>query len=145
MNAFLNPRNETSLSNTLEVTAQSLRLFHGNEQPKNINDIFIPKTDIGIAEPIEVQIDEVGNNTTQKYQPIGIISDEKAGGLESLLNYMKNFFSKDDPAINEHHYNITKEQYNEETHNIYNIGETKNTTLKIIDTQMDVMTIKNKM
>ena len=43
------------------------------------------------------------------YQPIGIISDTKVGGLESLLNYMtKNFFGKDDPAINEHHYHITK-------------------------------------
>ena len=42
------------------------------------------------------------------YQSIGIISDEKVGGLESLLSYMnENFFSKDDPAVNEHHYPIT--------------------------------------
>ena len=48
------------------------------------------------------------------YQFIGPINDEKVGGLESLLNYMnENFFSKDDPAINEHHCRITKKQYNE--------------------------------
>ena len=109
MNAFLNPRNGASLTNIIDVTAHSISLFQENEQPKNINDMFIPKTDISIAEPIEVQIDELGNNTIQMYQLIGIINDEQVGGLESLLNYMnENLFSKDDPAINEHHYHITK-------------------------------------
>ena len=43
------------------------------------------------------------------YQFIGEISDTKVGGLESLLDYMnENFFSKDDPAINEQHFHITK-------------------------------------
>ena len=43
------------------------------------------------------------------YQFIGETSDTKVGGLEPLLNYMnENFFSKDDPAVNEHHYHITK-------------------------------------
>ena len=71
--------------------------------------MLIPKTDISIAEPIDVQIDELGNNTVQMYHFIGVINDEKVYGLESTLNYMKeNFFSKDDPAINEHHYHITK-------------------------------------
>ena len=77
---------------------------------------------ISLAEPIEVQIYELGNNITQMYQLIGIISDEKAGGLESLLNYMnENSFRKDDPAINEHSYNNIENQYNEETPNIHNI------------------------
>ena len=125
MNALLNPRNGTSLTNIIDVTAHSISLFQENEQPKNINDMFIPKTDISIAEPIEVQIDELGNNMIQMYQLIGIINDEKAGGLESLLNYVnENLFGKDDPAINEHH-NIIEKQYNEETHNIYNIDKTK--------------------
>ena len=39
-------------------------------------------------------------------RPISILrNDEIIGGLEPLLNYMnENLFSKDDPAINEHHY-----------------------------------------
>ena len=42
------------------------------------------------------------------YQLIGIINAGKVTGLASILNYMSdNLFSKDDPAINEHHYNIT--------------------------------------
>ena len=125
MSAFLIPRNGTRLTNSIDVTAHSIRLFQENEQPKNINGIIIPKTDISIADPIEVQIDELGNNSIQMYQFIGIINDGKAGGLESLVNYMNdNLLNKDDPAINEHHYNITK-TYKEETHNIYNIGETQ--------------------
>ena len=56
--------------------------------------MFLPKTDTSIAEPIEVQLCELGNNFTQMYQLIGIINDEKVG-LESLLNYMnENLFAK---------------------------------------------------
>ena len=84
--------------------------------------MFIHKTDVSIAEPIEVQIGELGNNINQMYQFIGITNDEQVGGPESLSKYMnEHLFSKDDPAINEHRYNITKKQYNEETHNVYNI------------------------
>ena len=42
----------------------------------------------------------------------------------------ENFFSKDDPAINEHHYHITKKQYNEETNNIYNTDKSKTFIIK---------------
>ena len=42
----------------------------------------------------------------------------------------ENFFTKDDPAINEHHYHITKKQYNEETNNIYNIDKNKTCNIK---------------
>ena len=77
--------------------------------------MFIPKSDINIAEPYDVQIDELGNNDITMYQYIGDINDTQVGGLEPLLNYMnENFFNKDEPAINEHHYHITKKPYNEE-------------------------------
>ena len=92
MNTFLNPRNGASLTNIIGVTAHGISLFQENEQPKHINDICIPKTDISIAEPIDVQIDELGNNTIQMYQFIGVINDEKIGGLESLLHYMNEHF-----------------------------------------------------
>ena len=61
------------------------------------------------------------------YQFIGDINDTKVGGLESLLNYMNgNFFSKDEPAVNEHHYHISRKQYNQDfTHNIYNADKNK--------------------
>ena len=87
----------------------SIRLFQENEPPKNIIGISIPKRDTSVAEPYDVQIDELGNNVVTMYQFIGYINDTKVGGLEPLLNYMiENFFSKDDPAFNGHHYHITK-------------------------------------
>ena len=74
------------------------------------------------------------------YQLIGIISDEKVPGLESILNYMNdNLFGKDGPAINEHHYHITNEQYNEENHNIYNVAKSKTYTIKITYIQMNII------
>ena len=131
MNAFLNHRNGASLTNSSGFTAHTISLFQENEQPKNIYGMLIPQTDIRIAEPIDVQIDESGNHILQMYQPIGIIHDEQVSGLESILNYMnENLFSKDDPAINEHHYHITKRQYKEETQNIYNIDKTETYNIK---------------
>ena len=104
MNSFLNPHNGTSLTGVVDTLAHSLSLFQENESPKNIKDIFIPKSDISIAGPYDVQIDELGNNVSTMYQFIGDINDTEVGGLESLLNYMnENSFSKDEPAINEHH------------------------------------------
>ena len=37
----------------------------------------------------------------------------------------ENLFSKNEPAANEHHYHITKKQYNEEIHGICNIDTSK--------------------
>ena len=54
---LFNPRNGTSLTNMVDVAAHSISLFQENETPKDINDMFIPKADISIAEPIDVQID----------------------------------------------------------------------------------------
>ena len=58
----------------------------------------------------------------QMYQVMGIINDERVPGLENLLIYMNgNFFCKDDPAINKHHFHITQKQCNERTYHTYNI------------------------
>ena len=105
--------------------------FKNNAPPNYINDIFIPNSDISTAEPYDVIIDELGNNVITMYQFIGDINDTKVGGLESLLYYMnEHFFSKDEPAVNEHHYHITKKQYTEETNNIYNIDKSKTFNIK---------------
>ena len=56
----------------------------------------------------------------------------------------ENFFSKDEPAVNEHHYHITKKQYGEETNKIYTID--KSSTFNIKDNRflMNNISIKNK-
>ena len=127
MDSFLNSHNDgPSLTGVIDVTAHSISLFQENAQLKNIEDIFIPKSDISISFPYDVTIDELGNNVISMYQFIGDINDTKVCGLESLLNCMnENFFTKGDPDINEQHYHITKKQNNEETNNIYNIDKSK--------------------
>ena len=121
MNAFLNPRSGATSNRIIDVTAHNISLFQENEQPKNITEIFIPRTSMSIAEPIGVQIGELGNNIFQMYQLIGIINDGKVPGLESVLNDMKIFFSKDDPAINEHHYHIILKNNTTKRHITYTI------------------------
>ena len=145
MNAFSNPRNVASLTNIIDVTAHSISLFQEDEQSKNTYEIIIPQTSISIAEPTDVQIDELGNGIIQMYQPIGIISDEKVPGLESILNHMReNFFRKDDPAINEHHYHITKNNRTKKTITYTILIKAKHIISKIIDIQMNVITLKTK-
>ena len=83
MDSFLNPHNNgPSLTGVIDVTAHSISLFQENAQPKNIEDIFIPKSDISTALPYVVIIDELGNNVISMYQFVGDINDTKVGGLE---------------------------------------------------------------
>ena len=132
MNSFLTPHNGPSLTGVIDVTPHSISLFQENAPPKNIEDTFIPQSDISIALPYDVVTGELGKNVISMYQFIGGINDTKVGGLESLLNYMnENFSTKDDPAMNEHHYHITKKLYNEETNNIYNIDKSSTFNIKV--------------
>ena len=122
--SFLIPHNGPGLTGVIDVTAHSISPFQENAPPKNIEDTLIPQGDISIALPYGVVIGELGKNVITMYQFIGDINDTKVGGLESLPNSMnENFFTKGGPAINEHHYRITKKQFNEEANNIYNIGK----------------------
>ena len=86
MNSFLSPQNGPRLTGVINVTAHSISLFQENAPPKNIEDTFIPQSDISIALPYDVVIDELGKNVITMYQFIDDINGTKAGGLESLLN-----------------------------------------------------------
>ena len=81
MDSFLHPNNGTSLTGVIDLTAHSINLFRENEAPQNIKDTFMNKK-LSIAEPYDVQIDEIGDNIIQVYQFIGDINDTVAG-LES--------------------------------------------------------------
>ena len=87
MNSFLNPHNSTSLTGVVDITAHSISLSDEavSKEPGNIKGIFIPKSDTSVAEPYDVQIDELGENVITMYQFIGDVADTKVGGLESLL------------------------------------------------------------
>ena len=76
------------------------------------------------------------------YQFLGDINDTKVAGLESLLNYVhENFFSKDQPAVNNHNYHITGKLYNQDfsVNNVYNVDKSRNyktTNHNFIDNNM---------
>ena len=102
------------------------------------NCIFIFNSDASVAGSY-IQIDGLGDNILTMYQFIGGINDTKVSGLEPLLNYMdENLFSKDDPAVNEHHCHTTRKQNNQyfTTHNLYNVDKQKNRIKQIIATLM---------
>ena len=90
MNSFLNTHG-TSLTGIVDITANSISSFQENGPPKNIEDIFIHKSDIGIGKHYDVPIDENGN-VIQMYQFLGDINDTKVVGLESILNYINDNF-----------------------------------------------------
>ena len=127
MSSFLNPHNATSLTGVVDIAAHSISLFQENDEPpQNIKDTSIPKSDTSVAEAIDVKIDELGNNVITMYQFIGPTNDEKVLALEPVLTYMsENHYSKDEPAINQHNYYITRKQHNPDfsTHSIYNVDK----------------------
>ena len=67
--------NGTSLTGVVDVTAHSISLFQENENEplRNINDIFIPNSDMSIAEPYDVQIDELCNNVITMCQLLMVL------------------------------------------------------------------------
>ena len=95
MNSFVNPNNGTSLTGIIDVTAHNIYLFQRDGTVKHILDILFPYGDIAIAELVDVQINELGNNVIQLYQFVGDINDKRVPGLESILNYInENFLVK---------------------------------------------------
>ena len=142
MNSFLNTHNGTSLTGIIDITAHSISLFQENGPPKNIIDIFMPNSDISIAEPYDVQI---GDNIIQMYQFIGDVNDTKVAGLGSLLNYMgENLFSKDAPAVNEHYYDITFKHNTLKKQLIFTMSIKVDLRIsKITDIQMNLIIIKH--
>ena len=74
------------------------------------------------------------------------MKDERFPGLEHILNYVnENYVSKDEPAINEHHYHITKN--NTTKKRITHTMQIKPTHIILATTyiQMSMRTIKYNM
>ena len=94
MNSFLAPNNRTSLTGIIDFTAHNIYLIQEDGTVKNILDISFPYGDIAVAGLADVQLNDLGP-VTQMYQFIGDINDERAPGLESILNYInENFLIK---------------------------------------------------
>ena len=81
MSSFLNPNNGTSLTCVIGVTAHNTYLYiytylcQRDGTARNILDMLFPYGAIAIAELLDVQINELGNNVIQLYQVVGAIND----------------------------------------------------------------------
>ena len=73
----------------IDVKARIISLFQENEQPKATNDIFISHTGISRAEPIDVQIDELGNCIIQVYQFSGEINDRSIPWVNRYIELLE--------------------------------------------------------
>ena len=94
MNSFLVPNNRTSLTGIIDFIAHNIYSTQEDGTVKNILDMLFPYGDIAVAELVDVQLNDLGP-VNQMYQFIGDINDERAPGLESILNYInENFFIK---------------------------------------------------
>ena len=87
MNSFLAPNNRTSLTGIIDFTAHNIYLIQEDGTVKNILDILFPYGDIAVAELVDVQLSDLGP-VTQMYHFTGYINDERAPGLEPILNYI---------------------------------------------------------
>ena len=91
MNPF-KAHNKVPLTCIIDVTTHKIYLFQKDGTVKHILDRLFPYSEIAVAELIDVQINEIGNNVVQMYQFVGDINDERVPGLESVLNYTNDNF-----------------------------------------------------
>ena len=83
--SFLAPNIRTSLTGIIDFTAHNIYLIQEGGTVKNILDILFAYGDIAIAELVDVQLNDLGP-VIQMYQFIGDINDERATGLQPILN-----------------------------------------------------------
>ena len=114
-NTFLNPNNKASLTNIIDIVANSVSLIIEDEKTHtNVHDLFVNQKKIASASPISI-INGLGLTTTQ-FEFDGVIDDNHIPGLESILDYLhNNYYNKLDPAITNNYFNVNKH-----LHNIYN-------------------------
>ena len=111
MNTFLNPHNRVSLTGLLDIAANSISLIQlnedlGEEEIKNIEDIFLKYKNISTVEDVTVPIGGGLSYTVKQW--VEPVTDSRVPGLSSLLDYLHtNFRRIDDDSISNNNY-ITK-------------------------------------
>ena len=116
LNSFLNPNNSVSLTGIVNITADKISLiqvndFLGQEEIKNIEDIFLQYKNISTVEDITVPIGGGLSYTIKQW--IEPVTDEQVAGLSSLLDYLNtNYRRIDDDSCITNNYYITKTNNN---------------------------------
>ena len=139
-NAWLNPYNNISCNNLIDITADSIRLItindNGEEEIKNVLDLFLLYSNISTV--IDVNIPIGGGLYYTMKEWVGTISDDKIPGLASLIEYLNTNFRKinDDSIINNYYNTTINKHENVSNNQEYNYHNHKYITQKKFNEQI---------
>ena len=130
LNTWINPLNKVSLTGSIDITADSIRLIiiNENEQEEIINvlNLFLMYDNISSVEDVQVPLGGGQYYTIKAW--VGTIDDLHIPGLESLIEYLQaNYRSIDDDSTLNNYYTINKTYH---IRNDYNYLKTNNNTFK---------------
>ena len=116
LNPWANSRNQVNLTNTFNITANSIELIISDqeEQIVNILDLFLSYSNISAV--VDVQIPIGGGIFYTLKEWVGDITDTKVPGLQSLIEYLQfNYRRIDDDSIINNNYTINNHHHKHET------------------------------
>ncbi len=134
MNAWMNTRNTVSLTNIIDIAANSIKLIdvdeNGDQTLTNIIDLFLSYS--AISTVIDVNIPIGGGLFYTVKQWVGDVDDKHVPGLQSLIAYMDASYRRiDDDSIVNNYYNTIHKHKNLQKTDTFNYNKIiKNTIVK---------------
>ena len=135
LNTWLNPFNKVSLTGSVDITADSIRLIlydedTGQEVITNILSLFLMYSNISVVEDVNVSLGGGQYYTIKQW--VGTIDDNHFPGLQSLIEYLQaNYRAIDDDSIINNYYTINKTYHDTiNTFNDYNYNKTVQQSFK---------------
>ena len=135
LNTWINPLNKVSLTGSIDITADSIRLIvynedTGQEEITNVLDLFLMYSNISTVEDVNVSLGGGQYYTIKEW--VGTIDDLHVPGLQSLLEYLQSRYRAiDDDSVINNYYTINKDYHNIfSTYNDYNYNKNNYQTIK---------------
>ena len=135
LNTWINPLNKVSLTGSVDITADSIRLIvynedTGQEEITNVLSLFLMYDNISVVEDVNISLGGGQYYTIKQW--VGTIDDNHIPGLQSLIDYLQaNYRAIDDDSIINNYYTINKTQHDTiNAYNEYNYHKTVQQTIK---------------
>ena len=100
LNTWINPLNKVSLTGSVDITADSIRLIvynedAGQEEITNVLSLFLMYDNISVVEDVNISLGGGQYYTIKQW--VGTIDDNHIPGLQSLIDYLQaNYRAIDD-------------------------------------------------
>jgi hypothetical protein len=139
LNTWINPLNKVSLTGSVDITADSIRLIvynedAGQEEITNVLSLFLMYDNISAVEDVNISLGGGQYYTIKQW--VGTIDDNHIPGLQSLIDYLQaNYRAIDDDSVIHNYYTINKTLHDTiNTYNDYNYNKTVQQTIKSFKT-----------